>query len=55
MSADAIVEVKEVRKIYDGGVEALTDVRVDFPAAGSVRFWVRAGAVRQRSLKSLPG
>ena len=26
MSADAIVEVKEVRKIYDGGVEALRDV-----------------------------
>ena len=54
MSADAIVEVKEVGKIYDGGVEALTDVNLGFPAAGSARFWVPAGAVRQRSLKSSP-
>src|SRR6266542_2023342 len=31
MSADAIVEVNQVGKIYDGGVEALTNVSVMLP------------------------
>ena len=31
MSADSIVEVKAVGKIYDGGVEALTHVDLALP------------------------
>ena len=55
MSADAIVEVKKIGKIYDGGVEALKDASLELPGAGSARLWALAGAVRQRSLKSSPG
>ena len=55
MSADTIVQIKEVRKIYDGGVEALTDVSLGLPRGRLSTLLGPAGAVRQRSSKIIAG
>ena len=55
MSADAIVEVKEVRKIYDGGVEALTDVNLGLPRGRLSTLLGPSGCGKTTLLKIIAG
>ena len=55
MSADAIVELKEISKTYDTGVEALRKVNFGFPAGNSAPFWDPAGAARPPCSRSSAG
>jgi NitT/TauT family transport system ATP-binding protein len=55
MSADAIVEVKEVRKIYDGGVEALKDVSLGLPRGRLSTLLGPSGCGKTTLLKIIAG
>jgi NitT/TauT family transport system ATP-binding protein len=55
MSADAIVEVKGVRKIYDGGVEALTDVNLGLPRGQLSTLLGPSGCGKTTLLKIIAG
>jgi NitT/TauT family transport system ATP-binding protein len=55
MSADAIVEVKEVRKIYDGGVEALKDVNLGLPRGRLSTLLGPSGCGKTTLLKIIAG
>ena len=55
MSADAIVEVKRVGKIYDGGVEALTDVRLELPRGRLSTLLGPSGCGKTTLLKIIAG
>ena len=55
MSADAIVEVKEVRKIYDGRVEALTDVNLGLPRGRLSTLLGPSGCGKTTLLKIIAG
>ena len=55
MPADAIVEVKEVGKIYDSGVEALTDVDVALPRGRLSTLLGPSGCGKTTLLKIIAG
>jgi NitT/TauT family transport system ATP-binding protein len=55
MSADAIVEVKEVGKTYDGGVEALADVNVTLPSGRLSTLLGPSGCGKTTLLKIIAG
>jgi NitT/TauT family transport system ATP-binding protein len=55
MSADAIVEVREVRKIYDGGVEALKDVSLGLPGGRLSTLLGPSGCGKTTLLKIIAG
>jgi NitT/TauT family transport system ATP-binding protein len=55
MSADAIVEVKEVGKTYDGGVEALADVSVALPSGRLSTLLGPSGCGKTTLLKIIAG
>jgi NitT/TauT family transport system ATP-binding protein len=55
MSADAIVEVKKIGKIYDGGVEALTDVRLELPRGRLSTLLGPSGCGKTTLLKIIAG
>ena len=55
MSADAIVEAKEVRKIYDGGVEALKDVSLGLPRGRLSTLLGPSGCGKTTLLKIIAG
>jgi NitT/TauT family transport system ATP-binding protein len=55
MSADTIVQVKEVRKIYDGGVEALTDVSLGLPRGRLSTLLGPSGCGKTTLLKIIAG
>jgi NitT/TauT family transport system ATP-binding protein len=51
----AIVEIKEVGKIYDGGVEALKDVRLALPTGRLTTFLGPSGCGKTTLLKIIAG
>jgi len=55
MSADAIVEVNQVGKIYDGGVEALTNVSVALPHGRLSTLLGPSGCGKTTLLKIIAG
>ena len=55
MSADTIVEVKEVSKTYDAAVEALTAVNLALPAARLSTFLGPSGCGKTTHLKIIAG
>jgi NitT/TauT family transport system ATP-binding protein len=55
MSADAIVEVKEVGKTYDGGVEALADINVALPNGRLSTLLGPSGCGKTTLLKIIAG
>jgi NitT/TauT family transport system ATP-binding protein len=55
MSADAIVEVKEVGKTYEGGVEALADVNVTLPSGRLSTLLGPSGCGKTTLLKIIAG
>ena len=55
MSADAIVEVKEVGKTYDGGVEALVNVNVALPSGRLSTLLGPSGCGKTTLLKIIAG
>jgi NitT/TauT family transport system ATP-binding protein len=55
MSADAIVEVNQVGKIYDGGVEALTNVSVALPYGRLSTLLGPSGCGKTTLLKIIAG
>ncbi|HSE86101.1 MAG TPA: ABC transporter ATP-binding protein [Candidatus Binatia bacterium] len=55
MSAEAIVEVKEVGKTYDGGVEALTAVSLGLPRARLSTLLGPSGCGKTTLLKIIAG
>jgi NitT/TauT family transport system ATP-binding protein len=52
---EAIVEIKEVGKIYDGGVEALKDVRLALPTGRLTTFLGPSGCGKTTLLKIIAG
>ena len=54
-STEAIVEVKEVGKIYDGRVEALKDVRMALPTGRLTTFLGPSGCGKTTLLKIIAG
>jgi NitT/TauT family transport system ATP-binding protein len=52
---ETIVEVKEVGKIYDGGVEALKDVRLALPTGRLTTFLGPSGCGKTTLLKIIAG
>jgi NitT/TauT family transport system ATP-binding protein len=54
-SASAIVEVRGVSKIYDGGVEALRDVDLDFPEGALTSLLGPSGCGKTTLLKIIAG
>jgi NitT/TauT family transport system ATP-binding protein len=52
---EAIVEAKEVGKIYDGGVEALKDVRLALPTGRLTTFLGPSGCGKTTLLKIIAG
>ena len=50
----SIVEVRDVSKIYAGGVEALNDISLDFPEGSSPRCSAPRAAARPRCSRSSP-
>jgi NitT/TauT family transport system ATP-binding protein len=52
---EAIVQVKEVGKIYDGKVEALKDVRLDLPTGRLTTFLGPSGCGKTTLLKIIAG
>jgi NitT/TauT family transport system ATP-binding protein len=55
MSANAIVEVKKIGKIYDGGVEALKDVSLGLPRARLSTLLGPSGCGKTTLLKIIAG
>ena len=55
MSADAIVEVKKIGKIYDGGVEALKDVSLELPRGRLSTLLGPSGCGKTTLLKIIAG
>ena len=55
MSAEAIVDVKNVGKTYDGGVEALADVNVALPNGGLCTLLGPSGCGKTTLLKIIAG
>jgi NitT/TauT family transport system ATP-binding protein len=55
MSADSIVEVKEVGKTYEGGVEALADVNVALPSSRLSTLLGPSGCGKTTLLKIIAG
>jgi NitT/TauT family transport system ATP-binding protein len=55
MSADAIVEVKKIGKIYDGGVEALTSVSLGLPRGRLSTLLGPSGCGKTTLLKIIAG
>lgn len=55
MSADAIVEVKDVGKTYDGGVEALADINVALPNGRLSTLLGPSGCGKTTLLKIIAG
>jgi NitT/TauT family transport system ATP-binding protein len=55
MSAEAIVDVREVDKIYDGGVEALTSVSLGLPRAKLSTLLGPSGCGKTTLLKIIAG
>jgi NitT/TauT family transport system ATP-binding protein len=54
-SMEAIVQVKEVGKIYEGGVEALKDVRLALPTGRLTTFLGPSGCGKTTLLKIIAG
>jgi NitT/TauT family transport system ATP-binding protein len=52
---EAIVEIKEVGKIYDSGVEALKDVRLALPTGRLTTFLGPSGCGKTTLLKIIAG
>lgn len=55
MSADTIVQIKEVRKIYDGGVEALKDASLELPRGRLSTLLGPSGCGKTTLLKIIAG
>src|SRR5262245_14010557 len=55
MSPDAIVEVKKIGKIYDGGVEALRDVSLGLPRGRLSTLLGPSGCGKTTLLKIIAG
>lgn len=55
MTGDAIVEVKGVGKVYDGGVEALRNVSLDFPSGQLSTLLGPSGCGKTTLLKIIAG
>jgi NitT/TauT family transport system ATP-binding protein len=55
MSAEAIVEVKDLAKTYEGGVEALRNVSLRVPAGGLTTFLGPSGCGKTTLLKIIAG
>lgn len=55
MASDAIVETKGVGKTYDGGVEALRDVSIDFPRGQLSTLLGPSGCGKTTLLKIIAG
>ena len=55
MSAEAIVDVKNIGKTYDGGVEALADVNVALPNGGLCTLLGPSGCGKTTLLKIIAG
>src|SRR5262245_54349434 len=55
MSLDAIVEVKRIGKIYEGGVEALRDVSIKLPRGGLTSLLGPSGCGKTTLLKIIAG
>jgi NitT/TauT family transport system ATP-binding protein len=55
MAADALVEVKEVGKTYDGGVEALADISLKFPQGKLTTLLGPSGCGKTTLLKIIAG
>ncbi|HVH92557.1 MAG TPA: ABC transporter ATP-binding protein [Candidatus Acidoferrum sp.] len=55
MSADAIVEVKNIGKIYDGGVEALKDASLELPRGRLSTLLGPSGCGKTTLLKIIAG
>jgi NitT/TauT family transport system ATP-binding protein len=55
MSAEAIVEVRDLAKTYEGGVEALRDVSLRVPAGGLTTFLGPSGCGKTTLLKIIAG
>ena len=55
MSAEAIVDVKNVGKTYDGGIEALADVNVALPNGGLCTLLGPSGCGKTTLLKFIAG
>ena len=55
MSAEAIVDVKNVGKTYEGGVEALADVNVALPDGGLCTLLGPSGCGKTTLLKIIAG
>src|SRR5499426_14975 len=55
MSAEAIVEVKKIGKIYDGGVEALKDASLELPRGRLSTLLGPSGCGKTTLLKIIAG